>query len=312
MQEQVCKNCGHHFTGKFCNNCGEKLYTSKDKSILHFLEEGLHFITHFEGKFFTTLKAILLKPGKLSLDYCNGARKKYFKPLSFFLLLVVLYLIFPLFVGLNMPFSFYLFEKQYAPGMITAKTGINIDSITHVINLEARAAGKEIAGDAFMYKVQKADQVINSHPQLYSLKNSYTLKAEKTSKLLLFILIPAAAIALFIFFFIKRRYFYDHLIMGTEVCCFYMIVSFFIVPLITMACYALFPSWSIANISESLIGYISMGILCIFCTMAFRRFYKVHWLAALPVAAIFVYGLNLFVWNIYKYLLFAITLKLSH
>src|SRR4051812_13168732 len=79
----TCKNCSNQFTGNYCNNCGEKVYTAHDKSILHFLEEGMHFITHFDGSFFSTLKAIFTTPGKLSTDYTNGIRKRYFKPLSF-------------------------------------------------------------------------------------------------------------------------------------------------------------------------------------------------------------------------------------
>ena len=86
----ICKNCGNSFTGKYCNQCGEKVYGEKDKSVFHFFEEGLHFITHFDGTFFNTLKKLFTQPGQLSVDYCNGKRKSYFKPLSLFLLLVVI------------------------------------------------------------------------------------------------------------------------------------------------------------------------------------------------------------------------------
>src|SRR5688500_11303954 len=111
--EQTCKSCGNVFTGKFCNQCGEKVYTDHDKSMGHILEEGFHFITHFEGKFLVTLKTLLLQPEKLSNEYSSGIRKKYFKPLSFFLLLVVLYLIFPLFRGLNMDLQDHLHNAHY-------------------------------------------------------------------------------------------------------------------------------------------------------------------------------------------------------
>ncbi|RYY70920.1 MAG: DUF3667 domain-containing protein [Chitinophagaceae bacterium] len=312
MQEQVCKNCGNHFSGKFCNNCGEKVYTSKDKTILHFLEDGLHFITHFEGTLFTTLKEVLFKPGNLSTNFCDGIRKRYFKPLSFFLLLVVSYLIFPLYVGLNMPFSFYLFEKPYAAKMITAKTGVNMDSILHVIDQDAKTANLDRGKNVFIYKVQKAEEAFKNNKKLYALKTSYAITSEKTSKLLLFILIPVSAIALFVLFFIRRKYFFDHLIMATEICCFYIIFCFFVMPLFTRLSYWISPVWSRIYITEDSIGYSSMAVLAIFCIIAFRKFYKIHWLLALPISAVFVYALNLFVWQTYKYLLFAITLKLSH
>src|SRR5687768_6645997 len=108
-----CKNCGNHFSGKFCNNCGEKVITGHDKSVLHLVDEGFHFLTHFEGKFFTTLRTMFSKPGLLSLDYCNGIRKRYYKPVSFFLLLVILYLLFPMFQGLNMTLSSHMTQSAY-------------------------------------------------------------------------------------------------------------------------------------------------------------------------------------------------------
>ncbi|HEX2684099.1 MAG TPA: hypothetical protein VHL77_09215, partial [Ferruginibacter sp.] len=65
MTEPItCKNCGHRFSGKFCNNCGEKVYTEKDRSVPHLLSDGLHFITHLEGSFFNTIITLLKKPGK--------------------------------------------------------------------------------------------------------------------------------------------------------------------------------------------------------------------------------------------------------
>ena len=78
MPSVKCKNCQHEFTGKFCNQCGEKVYSEHDKSLKHVFEEGFHFLTHFEGTFFNTLRTIVLRPGKLSLDFCYGIRKRYF------------------------------------------------------------------------------------------------------------------------------------------------------------------------------------------------------------------------------------------
>src|SRR6476661_8388751 len=109
----TCKNCGNRFTGNFCNECGEKVYTVKDKMVTHFFEDGFHFITHFEGKFFTTIKTLFSKPGQVSLDYTNGIRKKYFKLLSLFLLLVILYLLFPVFQGLNMKLYYHERHNLY-------------------------------------------------------------------------------------------------------------------------------------------------------------------------------------------------------
>src|SRR5687767_10494276 len=108
LQPVACKNCGTSFTGKYCNECGEKRYTEHDRTVTHFVEEGVHFLTHFEGTFFTTLRYIFTRPGKLSADYCFGIRKSLFKPLSLFLLLCIIYLLFPVFEGLNMRLNYHV------------------------------------------------------------------------------------------------------------------------------------------------------------------------------------------------------------
>ena len=91
MEKIKCKNCESILNGKFCSNCGQKIYSERDKSLSNISEEVLHFMTHFEGKLFNTLKVIYLYPGKLSLDYSSGIRQKYYKPISLYLLIVILY-----------------------------------------------------------------------------------------------------------------------------------------------------------------------------------------------------------------------------
>ena len=101
----VCKNCGREFSGNFCNQCGEKAYREQDKKLSHVVEEIFHFTTHLDSKFLTTLRLIFTKPGFVSKEYCEGKRKKYFKPVSLFLIGVVIYLLFPLLQGMNISFS---------------------------------------------------------------------------------------------------------------------------------------------------------------------------------------------------------------
>src|SRR4051812_26972789 len=95
----TCKNCGSTFAGNYCNECGEKVYDVHDKKISHFLEEALHFITHFDSKSFRSFWLIFAKPGFVSQQYSDGRRKRYFSPVSLFLVAVVLYLLFPLMQG---------------------------------------------------------------------------------------------------------------------------------------------------------------------------------------------------------------------
>lgn len=308
---QSCKNCGHHFQGKFCSQCGEKVYTAHDKSILHFFEDALHFVTHFEGTFFNTLKAIFSKPGKLSFDYCNGLRKKYFKPLPFFMLLVVLYLIFPFFTGLNMPFKYYLQKGSYASRVTAKKSGINIDSALTLIAQNEQQQQFTQQQQSFSYVINAEDSLIKKSEKLAKIESTFNKKSEKISKLLLLILLPLTAFVLWLLSIRKRQYFFDHLVLATEINSFYLLFSFFILPLLLTLFYKFLPGSLTQYLTDSGIGIFSYAIVAAFAARAFRLFYSDRWWWAIVKSLLIMLAHYYIVQIIYKSILFAITFHYS-
>jgi hypothetical protein len=276
----TCKNCGHQFSGKYCNNCGEKVYTEKDKNVLHFFEEGLHFITHFEGKFFNTIKAIFTKPGKLSTEYCHGVRKTYFKPLSFFLLLVVVYLLFPVFEGLNMRLYYNTHHNFY--GKYAMKKAVALMGQKHWTDIQ--------------------------------LTEAYQHMSEKVSKFLLLILLPLTALFLWLFTFKKRKHFFDQMVIATEINSVYVVWGFMIMPLLLFIFEKLFKLFSghYLNISDNALGLISSAVVMVYFVFAAKFFYSLNTNKAIGIGFIFLIGHFIIVQVIYKFLLFYISINLAH
>ncbi|MDO9376902.1 MAG: DUF3667 domain-containing protein [Ferruginibacter sp.] len=304
----TCKNCGNRFEGKFCNQCGEKIYADHDKSIPHFFEDAFHFITHFEGTFFTTLRTVFTRPGRLSLDYCNGLRKKYFKPLPLFMLLVVLYLIFPIFSGLNMPFQFYL-QGKVASRMITRQTGVNTDSLLTSINQQYPSVTNGERADRkakFLY----TDSVIKTIPALNKLGETFNKKSATISKILLLILLPLTAVVCWLLSLRKKRFFFDHLIVSTELNAFYLMIGFFLAPLLVTGIGVLTPATA-SRMSDSGVGIFIYGVLGIFSAIAMRRFYADKWWWSIFKAILLMGAHFIIVQVIYKFILFAVTFYLS-
>jgi len=271
----VCKNCGNAFSGKFCNNCGEKVYTDKDKSVKHLLLDGLHFITHLEGSFFNTAITLFKSPGKFSLDYCNGLRKKYFKPLSFFLLLVILYLLFPLSEGLNV-----------SPH----------DHVTHSLY------GK--------YAMGKATKVIQRrHWSDAEFGEAFRHASEKVSKFLLFLIIPVMALVSWAFSFKKCKYFHDNFVFSIEANSFFILWTFLIFPLIfRLIIYPLFPG--MGENSDVYLTIINFCFFLIYLFFASKRFFGFSWWYSIIYALSFVFFLAVFFQYVYKFILFYITIHL--
>lgn len=262
----TCKNCDTVFTGNYCNNCGEKVYHDHDKSVPHFFEDALHFITHFEGTFFTTLKTIFTRPGQLSLDYCSGRRKKYFKPLSFFLLLVVLYLLFPLLSGLNM-------RMQYYPGPFGSFAAHWIEA-----------------------------KMVSRHLTEEQLSEVFAHKSEKWSKVLLLVIIPFSAGAQWLLHIRKRAYFFDHLVLSTEINSFFLVMVFFIWATVLWLLSHVLSKETVNNELLSIGG--GYFFLVLFIAAAFRRFYNESWRIAFLKTLLFLTLHVGIVYFGYKFLLF--------
>jgi Protein of unknown function (DUF3667) len=91
-----CKNCNNSFVGKFCNQCGQK--ASVNELRLHdLLHETWHSITHTDNGILRLIKDLFFRPKTVYLNYFSGQRKKYFSPVTFFLLSVAILL----FLGLK-------------------------------------------------------------------------------------------------------------------------------------------------------------------------------------------------------------------
>jgi len=276
----ICKNCNNSFSGKYCNHCGEKLYHEKDKSVFHLFEEGLHFLTHFDGTFFNTLKKIFTKPGQLSVDYCKGKRKTYFKPLSLFLLLVVVYLLFPVFEGLNMKLYYHTHHLFY---------------------------GK--------YAMRESREVmIQKHLTDQQLTILFQQKSEKASKFLLLILLPLTALFFWLLTFKKRKYFFDQMVFSAEINCMYLLWGFLLLPLllfISERIYHLVTN-TYFNVGDTLLGLITYAVLCTYAAVGAGRFYKITKWQSAGFAILFYIAHLIIVQFIYKFILFYIVIHQIH
>src|SRR3990170_1171261 len=82
-KEKNCLNCGTTVHGKYCHICGQENVEPKETfwgMTTHFFND----ITHFDGKFFTTLKDLLIRPGFLSAEYIKGRRMSYLNPVRMY------------------------------------------------------------------------------------------------------------------------------------------------------------------------------------------------------------------------------------
>jgi len=79
----TCLNCGATVMGRYCHVCGQENVEPK-QSFWHLVTHFFNDITHFDGKFFVTLKDLVFKPGFLSKEYVIGRRASYLDPVRMY------------------------------------------------------------------------------------------------------------------------------------------------------------------------------------------------------------------------------------
>lgn len=95
-----CLNCGHplDMSDKYCPNCSQANSTKK-LSMKDFFDEFFSNLFNVDSKLLATLRALILRPGRITLDFVNGKRMSYTNPFRFLLSLAVVYFLMITYTG---------------------------------------------------------------------------------------------------------------------------------------------------------------------------------------------------------------------
>jgi len=246
-----CKSCGNDHLESYCPACGEKEFKPSQLSVKHFVEETFEGLVHFDTKFFRTIKTLIAKPGLLSLEYTEGRRVMYMKPIQFFL--VVNLLFFMLSISNNL-YSLQLYNY------ITYTPFINYNT-WHIVQEKLRATHLSFA---------EYQQVFNE-------------KILSDSKEFIFLFIPFYGLLFAGLFFWKKKFFVEHLVFATHFMAFILIFILLQHYLITVPFYLIAKIDYSSNFDEINSALISL-IIGVYLSFAIRRFYKSHVIYALFIS----------------------------
>lgn len=88
--EKNCLNCGATVEDRYCSHCGQENIVVKE-SFGHLLRHFFEDVTHYDSKFFVTIKDLLFKPGFLTKEYLSGKRASYLHPIRMYVFISFLY-----------------------------------------------------------------------------------------------------------------------------------------------------------------------------------------------------------------------------
>lgn len=133
-KEKNCLNCGTIVQGGFCHVCGQE-NTEPKETFFGMVTHFFYDITHFDGKFFTTLKDLLFKPGFLSVEYMKGRRMSYLNPIRMYVFTsAVFFLIF-----------FSLFKPNDAFKITEGNEPLSVEARDSIIQRVEKKLGRDTA-----------------------------------------------------------------------------------------------------------------------------------------------------------------------
>lgn len=91
--EKNCLNCGADVFGRYCHICGQENIVNK-QGFFSLTKHFIYDIFHFDGKFFETLRKLLLHPGRVPKEYTAGKRASFLDPIRMYLFTSAVFFIF--------------------------------------------------------------------------------------------------------------------------------------------------------------------------------------------------------------------------
>ncbi|HTE28485.1 DUF3667 domain-containing protein [Flavitalea sp.] len=251
---QTCQNCGDTRQEKFCPNCGEKTFHAKALSIKHLAGETFESLSHFDNKFFKSVATLLIRPGVLSYQYCNGVTVRFMKPFSLFLVANLIFFLLPV----QNPFSLPLYNY------VTYEPFTTMGNTREAVRAKLRETGL----------TEK------------ELTSTFNERIRSNSKIFIALFIPFFAGIFALIFFSSRKRFGEHLVFATH----FMTFLICLMVLLTLF-FMLTPISFNAGSGDTVVTIILSLILCTYLSIGVHRFYVRSWWKAVLASLVIVVSL---------------------
>jgi len=87
-----CLNCGTELRGQYCGGCGQRA-RNRLISLWELLQDAFGDLFEIDSRLWRTIIPLLIRPGRLTLDYLEGRRARYMPPFRMYLVLSVIFFV---------------------------------------------------------------------------------------------------------------------------------------------------------------------------------------------------------------------------
>nr|WP_281378060.1 DUF3667 domain-containing protein [Chiayiivirga flava] len=272
---------------------------------MHLLREFAEALTDLDGRFWRSMRALLLRPGLLSRDYIAGRRARWMSPVSLFLLANVLYFFAPGMSDFDLPL------RDHVRGAVVAQ----FDPAIAALPAERRASIEANAGQLHSRFTEpwvraRLAALVREAPEgsaFAALEQRYAIASANVSKALIVLHVPFMAVVLLLAMAGRGRYFAEHVVVALH----YFAFVLFLFELVVLPGAWLAERAGADAAAGIALRYLLPAALGVYGVIAVRVAYDCGWWRAtlaglaLPIALL---AINL---TIYRALQFAVVLALA-
>jgi hypothetical protein len=239
-------------------------------------------LLHFDGKFFTTLKKLFLKPGEVPLQFINGKRVKFLEPFKMYLFTsTILFILLALFNTYGSNENSATHSVKPTKPIIEYEGDTKKDTLPNPNNYASYADFENVLKKAPNFSVTAFSRLffkkIYHYGKEYDITNlnmdQFVLKEllNKLPKLLFFIL-PFFTWSLQLLYFRKKQYaFSDHGVFTL----YFFVFTFMMIILLNFLIF-MFKKFADNNNVGDFVGLTFVGIL-VYLFLALKKFYEQSW-----------------------------------
>ncbi|MFK8038342.1 MAG: DUF3667 domain-containing protein [Crocinitomicaceae bacterium] len=262
-----CLNCGASAKGNFCHECGQSMRDNSDRSISRLLGDFLSNVFFLDNRFFLSVWYLIRFPGRMTIEFLDGKRKRFISPVGLFLFINVIYF----FVSPLSDYSLSLEDQFYSQPYSSWIKELIVDKI-ETEGLESKAYG-----------------II------------YQNASDNISKSVMILNIPLIAFFVYLMTFKRRRFYYDSLIFA------FHFFSLFLASLVILdwvgKLFDFLPE-SVSIIFDNNSYFLfAFALPLLFAMISIKKFIVIRWhLAILASLGVFI---SVFLTNlIYRFIIF--------
>lgn len=87
-----CRNCDSAFAGRFCPACGQR-DVDLERPFFELFAEAIREAVDLDGRAWRTVRTLFLRPGRLTVEFLAGRRRRYTSPLRLYLFISVAFFV---------------------------------------------------------------------------------------------------------------------------------------------------------------------------------------------------------------------------